>query len=319
MDLPADSQLRWILRHTATLLEQGAEPVSGLVQPNGEFFPDHFDASPRALAALMNRVKEHAGLGDLTIDLSIVTPEGEAQKVSCASGACGPGGKIDTKLGRVSQRGDGDYMVAVTPGEARNPVVLTTTFVRSVSHIFLTEADAYRGVIPTDREPVADLAAVLLGFGVLMSNGAYLYMKGCSGVSVHSATRMPVDEITVGLALFCKLHDVSDRAASKHLELTPAEHFDEASVWASSNSALVKLLRDEPERIREGEYSIAPARSWLARALGGKKKRARSDDEELADLERSLPAAAAKPRVFDPQKAEKLAELRALVDESFGS
>ena len=61
MDLPAEPQLRWILSRTATLLEQGAEPVRGLVLPTGEFFPDRFDASPKAVATLMTRVQDHAG------------------------------------------------------------------------------------------------------------------------------------------------------------------------------------------------------------------------------------------------------------------
>src|ERR1700679_860314 len=114
MDLPADTQLRWILSHTATLLELGAEPVRGLVLPNGEFFPDRFDGSPASVGALMGRVQGHAGLADLPVELSILTPQGEeAAKVSCSSGACGGGGKVDFKLERVVRRDDGSYAVAI--------------------------------------------------------------------------------------------------------------------------------------------------------------------------------------------------------------
>ena len=45
MDLPAELQLRWLLRRTAKLLELGAEPVNGLILPTGDFFPDKFDGS----------------------------------------------------------------------------------------------------------------------------------------------------------------------------------------------------------------------------------------------------------------------------------
>ena len=199
--------------------------------------------------------------------------------------------------------------------------MLTTSMVRAVSCMFMTEADAYRGVLAEDREPLTDLAGVMLGFGVLLANGSYLYMKGCSGVSVHSATRMPVDEITVALGLFCRLFDVPERAAAKHLELTPGEHFEEGYAWASSNAAVVRLLRKSPDTVRAGEYALSPSRSWLARVLGvGTKKRASSPDEELADLERALltaaPGAASRKKPVDAAKARKLAELRALVDES---
>jgi hypothetical protein len=320
MDLPGEPQLRWILRRAAALLQQGAEPVAGLIQPTAEFFPDRFDGSPEGLVALTRRIQAHAGLGDLSVELAVVSPEGEAQTVSCSSGACGGTGKIEARLDRVGRREDGSYSVALGAGELRNPTVLTTALVRAVACMFMVEADAYDGILPADREPLTDLAAVLLGFGVLVANGSYLYVKGCGGVQVHSATRMPVDEITVALALFCKLHDVPDRAATRHLELTPREHFDEAWVWASSNAAAVRMLRANPTAFEGDAYSLSPARSWLARVLGvGQKKRPLTPEEEMAAMERSIARGAiqgAPKRALDADKARKLAELRALVDES---
>jgi hypothetical protein len=318
MDLPAEQQLRWILRSTATLLEQGAEPVRGLVLPNAEFFPDRFDGSPKSLAALMTRMQDHAGLSDLKVELAIVSPEGEAQKVSCSSGACGGGGMLELKLDGVARLGEGEYGVTIPAGQVRSPAVLTTTMVRAVSAMFMSEADAYRGVSAQDRQPLTDLAGVLLGFGVLLANGSYIYAKGCSGVHVQSATSMPVDEIGVALGLFCRLFDVPERAARKHLELTPGEHFDEGYAWASSNASIVRLLRKDPDAARAGDYPLSPSRSWLARVLGvGAKKRPVTPDEELADMERAaLAKAPVKPRTVDAAKAQKLAELRALVDES---
>ncbi|WP_437638038.1 hypothetical protein [Sorangium sp. So ce854] len=316
MDLPDEPQIRWIFRTTAALLQHGAEPVRGLVQPTAEFFPDPYDGSPRTVAALMVRVQEHAGLQDLPVDVAVVTPEGQASTVSCSSGACG-GVALDTKLERVARRDDGGYRVAISAGELRNPTVLTTAFVRAVSFMFLSEADAFDALAPTDREPAVDLAAVLLGFGVLVTNGSYLYAKGCGGVQVQSATKMPVDELALALAVYCRLHEVPDRVAARHLDVTPRAHFDESAVWASSNVALVRMLRAAPDRIAADDYAIGEARSWLARALGlGKRRAAPTADDELRDLERALAVGAAKPRSVDESKARKLAEIRALVDES---
>lgn len=333
MDLPAEPQIRWILRTTAALLSFGAEPVRGLVLPTAAFFPDHFDGSPPAVAAILRRVQEHAGLSDLRVELGIVSPEGEAEKAGgCSSGACGPGGggAIGAKLDRVSRVDEGLYAVMVGAGEVKHPAVLTTALVRATSFMFLTEAGAYDEIKPSDREAATDLAAVLLGFGVLAANGSYIYMKGCSGVQVHSATRMPVDELTLALAVFCKLHDVPERSASAHLELTPREHFDEATAWASSNLPVVRMLRKSPDALLRDDYKLSEARSWLARALGiGARKNKPTADDELADLERSfaqgLPAkkssgagsaAGALPAARDKAKAAKLAEIRALVDET---
>ncbi|AKT38999.1 hypothetical protein [Chondromyces crocatus] len=319
MDLPAEPQIRWILRTTATLLDLGAEPVRGLVQPTADFFPDHFDASPKSAAAVLTRVLEHAGLEDIAVELSVVTPEGETKSGGgCSSGACAaPVGK-GQKFDRIAVLPDGGYRVALAAGELRHSVVLTTSLVRAVSFIFLNEVGAWDVLQPRDREPAVDMAAVLLGFGVLVANGSYIYAKGCGGVQVHSATKMAVDEITLALAVFCRLHQVSDRAVERHLELTPRAHFEEAAVWAASNSALVKLLRENPSAITADAYTLSESRSWLARTLRIGTRRSRTLDDDLAMLERALPEAkrngAGQPP--DPARQAKLAELRALVDES---
>jgi len=324
MDLPAETQIRWILRTTATLLEYGAEPVRGLVQPSAEFFPDVFDGSPKAVEAVLARVQEHAGLADVPVQLAVVAPDGEVKTSGCSSGACGKGIALGEKLERATQLPDGAYRVAVSVGEVMNAVALTTAFVRAVSFMFLTESDAMKALPRPDREPAVDLAAVLLGFGVLAANGSYIYAKGCGGVQVHSATRMPVDEVTLALAIFCKLHQIPDRLAEKHLQVTPRAHFEESAVWAASNAQLVRMLREDRARVAADDYAIGESRSWLARALGIGKKRARGADDDLAALERALPADAKtgakdRERKIDPERAAKLAELRSLVDESLGS
>ena len=321
MDLPAEPQSRWILRRIASLLSFGAEPVRGLCTPTPEFFPDRFDGSPKSVAALLARIQEHAGLHHIEAELAIIHPEGETQTVSsCSSGACGGAGKSEARLDRLAQREDGSYVVAIGAGEVQNPVVLTTALVRAVAGMFMLESAACEVMPLAEREPATDLAAVLLGFGVLVANGSYIYAKGCSGVRVHSVTKMPTSEIALALAIFCKLHRVSDRLAAKHLELTPRAHFEEASVWASSNVSVLRLLRSDPSAIEQDDFKLSEARSWFARALGVGKKAtiSRATDDELEQLELSLkkstPTRHLGPR--DAVQARKIAEIRALVDES---
>ena len=318
MDLPSESQIRWILARTSALLAVGAEPVRGLVTPTGDFFPDRFDGTPASVAALMTRVQANAGLQDLEVDLSIVVPteDGRSAKVSCSSGACGAT-PVDTKLDRYAKTGEGTYAVTMAAGEVRDPVVLVATAVRAVSFMFLSEVGGYDDLLPNEREAATDLAAVMLGFGVLVANGSHIYKKGCGGVSVLSATKMPVDELGLALGIFCVLFDVPGRAASKHLELTPGEAFEEGHTWARSNEKLVRRLKSDPEGIAAGDFSLAPARSWLARVLGvGKPKGPQSSAESLDELERALATSAVVKSPRDPKKAQRLAELRALVDES---
>ena len=319
MDLPAETQMRWVLRRMATLMRLGAEPVRGLVLPNGTFFPDRFDGSPPALQLLLARIQDHAGLGDLDAELRIVTPEGEQVGGGCGSGACGPGGKLDVRIDRVARDEHGHYQVTVGTGEVRHPTILTTALVRSVASMFLSEVGGYEELDEAEREPVTDLAAVMLGFGVLVANGSYIYMKGCGSVQVHSATRLPVAEAALALAIYCALHGEPARSAAKHLEVTPRELFDEASVWATSNAATVRLLRKDAELVEDDEFTLGPARGWLGRLFAAKRKStAVPTSDELAELERALgEAPAATPRTArDPKRAQRLAEIKGLLDEA---
>ena len=116
MQLPPLQATRAVIQRYARLIERydaelGVRPA---VLPTAQFFPDRFDGSPAAIAALMSRVQEHAGLADLKVELAIVTPEGEAQTVNCSSGACGGTGKIDVRIDRVTALGDGAYGPAIS-------------------------------------------------------------------------------------------------------------------------------------------------------------------------------------------------------------
>lgn len=316
MNLPAEPRIRWMLHRTAALLEHGAEPVSGLILPTEEFFPDVFDATPKAVDALLKRIQAHAGLSDVDVELTFVTPEGETAG-GCSSGACGPGGKIETRLDRVGRRKDGSYVIAVGTGEVGHPVVLTTVLVRCVSSVFMIEAEAYNDLNAKDREPTTDLAAAMLGFGVLAANGSHVVIKGCGGAKTHSATRLTTDELTLALAIFCRSFGVDMRLAHKHLDAVPREHFDRAESWVRANAAVVRRLKEDPKGIRSDAFVLDQAESWVSRVFSfGKSKRGLTAEETLSELERSLPAAQSR-KPIDPEKAKKLAELRALVDESF--
>jgi hypothetical protein len=319
MDLPAEAHQRWILHKTATLLAFGAEPVNGVVTPTSEHFPDAFDGTPQAVERLLRRIQKLAGLGHLTMELSFVAAEGSAEPSSCSSGGCGGATKIEARLDGVERRSDGSYGVQVHAGEIGNPVVLTTRLVRAVAFVFLSEAEAYADLEPAQREAFTDLAAIMLGFGPLIANGSYIFKKGCSGVAVHSATQLPVDQVTLALAIFCALHGVAPRQVSRHLDVTPRAHFDESAAWAASNAPVIRMLRSNPEAISRDLFALAPARSWLARALGfGRSRPAAATDEDLTALERDLGNRAASKR-RDPEKERRLAELRSLVDESLDS
>jgi hypothetical protein len=189
-----------------------------------------------------------------------------------------------------------------------------------VSAMFMTEAHGYAGSLPTDREPLTDLAGVMLGFGVLLCNGSHLYHKGCGGVRIMSATKMPTAELAIALAIYCHLHDVAARPVAKHLESTPRAHFDEAVEWAAANASVLRSLRERPELFADDGVKLAPARGWLSGLLAKWRKRSEvAPDDDPDAIERQLRAAdfvrrSAKP--LSPEQSQRMAELRKLVDES---
>jgi len=186
-----------------------------------------------------------------------------------------------------------------------------------VAGMFLFESEAVRVVPRAELEPTTDLAAALLGFGVLVANGSYIYAKSCGGVKVHQATAMPVEQTTLALALACALFKLPTGTAQKHLELTQREHFEEARAFVDSHGPIVKLLLKDPELVKRGAYELGETKSWLARVLGiGKKPKTELPSED--DLA-SLGAAKRKVKApVDEARARRLAEIRALVDEGLG-
>lgn len=286
--------------------------------PTAEFFPDHFDRSAKSVERLLHRIQGQCGLSDVPLQLEVAGAEGGAGGSCSTGGCCGPAAGAAGRFRRVRLAADGDgYVVAVAATEVASAPVLTTGLVRAVSHVFLTEADLYPEFERAEYEPAVDLAGIMLGFGVLLGNGAYLYSKGCGGVKIGSATLLPVEEIGVGLALYGYLHDVPPRVCRGHLEPTPRAAFDEAHLWVRSNAGVARLVRSDRAALEADSYQLSEARSWLSRlfGLGRSKGPTVPTDDELEQVAKSIESSRSKSEV-DPDKQRRLQEIRELVDEA---
>jgi hypothetical protein len=135
---------------------------------------------------------------------------------------------------------------------------------------------------------------------------------------VAVATHMTVDELSLALAMYCKLHGENPRVARRHLDSTPKMHFDEGVVWAESNAKTINLVGSDPAAIGEGGFSLNQARGWFSRLIGlGRSRGATAPDDD--ELESVMSDLAKTDRTMDAAKAKKIAALRELVDESFDS
>jgi len=307
MEPLTEDNLRWLVSRFAHLKAEHGEAIGrpDLVLPTGEFFPDEFTLDPDGVHRVCKRLLSYAPVGaDLPVGLGFLE---EGEKASggggCGTGACGTGGGAGGGVsgGTVLETDDG-YGITLAVSDTGNPVLMTTALARGVGAIVLSEAGE-------DAEPemlggLSELTASAIGFGVLMTSGAYVYGKSCGGVRMRQATHLSLEEHAHLLALFCRVHDHKPGAARAHLETTQKEAFEVALAWVDSNPDIVQALREHPETLADGVFQIAETKGLLGR-LFGKKPVA---PEPIA------------PKSKRPARTEaeerRLAEARALVEEA---
>jgi hypothetical protein len=318
VDLPHEDALRWIVARYASLRAAHGDAIGAppLVEPTGAYFPDAFEPTGPGVAQLLAQTLEHAPVAeDLDVRLRFV--EGNTSPAGgCGTGGCGTSAcetKLERRLlDRVVDAGDG-YVVELPETDVAHPTLLTTSLARSVGAIVLSEAG--EDIDPNELGPMSEMAAVLAGFGVLLCNGAYVFAKACGGVRVQQHTHLSVEELTVALALFVKVHGIKAGFARAHLGTTQRDAFAEAVRWADSNPELVASLRDRPEVLADGIFRLEPIK-FMAGLFGRLflSSRASISPEGLA----SVPAAPARHRVRTTEEQQKLDEARALVDAALG-
>lgn len=313
MELPGKEAVSAILERFARLLVQtgGELGERPLVLPNSEFFPDRFERDAASVAALAGRMALHAGLEDVPLAVTLIAEEGpEAPHPGgCASG-CQVPAALAGAVPRLVDDGDG-FTLNVPAFEVEHPVVLTTMIARALGHVFLVEALPPGASIESPGDLTADHAAVALGLGPLLLEGAHIYSKGCGGPSISQVTRASLPELAILTAFFIEMRGHSARRALSELSTTQRALLSEAHELAKSNAVVVRLLREDPERVALGDYRLSDAKPWLLRLFEKKRER---EDALPADLGAAAERAAQR-KVFDPARDE----LRALVDEALSS
>src|SRR5882724_9018736 len=242
MDLPNNEVRRALVTSYASVVHSlgSIARERPIVLPNGDFFPDVFTGDEASVQRLLERMLEHAGLSDMAMVVKFWGDDSQAGCGTGACGSCGPAPQAEPEsLERLVDAGD-TWQVNVLPGEAAQPVALSSALCRAVALAVLREADAP----PTHLNPdlAVDLTAVALGFGVLLLEGSHIYRKSCGGPSIARSTALGPSELSLVVALSAALGGHAPRAIHKHLSATQQALFAEARVWADSNAALVQSL-----------------------------------------------------------------------------
>jgi hypothetical protein len=326
--LPENTVLSHIVQRYARLLDRFGQELSKppLVLPNGDFFPDRFTNNRRSLVQLIRRMQKHARIDDIPVRAVLIEeePSPTATGSSCASGACTMPQTEEPVVARIQDLGEG-WQFNVPAVELGVPEVLTTHLARSLGYVFLQETKRSDTDIDEPLEVSAELSAAMLGFGVLLLQGAYIYKKSCGGPSVRRFTALSCAELAVATALFSELAGHAAKPALRELDPTQREAMTEALEWARSNPRLLETLKTEPARVAAGDFALEDSKPWLYRTLklGGKKRTSEAplvEGAELEQLEAMLSASPLSPRTRqNAQPDPERDELRSLVDEALGS
>lgn len=274
-----------------TLVERYAETVDALdvpagepllVLPNAEFFPDTFTGDRASVERLAARMQGYAGLESVNVEVTVqgeLMPAGDA----CGSGGCGSGACATPAVeisGPRLRKGDDGWHLSVPASELGSPIVLTARLATSFGAIALVERHPDGNALVRDAAE-AELAAVALGFGVLLLEASYIYQKGCGGAHVTNATELGCRELALLFALAVAREKQSLRAALGELGTTQRAFVKDAAALVAESPGVVKALRDSPTRVASGDFKLRDGRSLFAR-LFSRPSRPKNEEQRLS-------------------------------------
>lgn len=178
------------------------------------------------LFALLCGVQAEVGQADVELTLLELDPEDPPSRHGYEALGDPVGQLMHTFV-----KGSELLMVAV-PAIFRVADLVRASVARELGRIAVHRAGGHR-VEPADREGDAELAAIALGLGVWVANGAYLYENACCGGgcgldlrSLRAGLSMP--EACFGLAIDSQRKGISRRAVAKHLQANQRAAFKQS-------------------------------------------------------------------------------------------
>jgi len=287
----SDTDLRRLAVSYAELVHAlgipAGEPL--LVLPNAEFFPDRFTHDGPSVERLAARMQGYAGLEDVTIELVLAGEPPALDAGGCGTGGCGTGAcatpqASDAPLPRLERAAD-RWLLRVPAAELKDPILLTARLATSLGAVALAERHP-EGLARAENPESAELAAVALGFGVLLLEASYMYRKGCGGPNIGRGTVLGLSELAVAFALSVAREKHSLGKALGELATTQRALVKEAVALVAESPTLVRLLREDPARAARGDFRLRDRGPFWSKLFG---RRARPQGKE-ARLEAALSA-----------------------------
>lgn len=211
--LPSEDARAWVadgLRdHVARLGDPAHQPrlVTDTSVPKPRDLDDLFE--------LMCGVQAEVGQADVELTLLELDPDDPPSRHGYE-----PLGDATGHLLHTFTKRD-ELLVVAVPAIFRVAELVRASVARELGRIAIHRAGGHR-VEPADYEGDAELAAVALGLGVWVANGAYVYENACCGggcgldlKSLRAGLSLP--EACFGLAVDGQRRGISRRVVGKHL------------------------------------------------------------------------------------------------------
>lgn len=199
-----DEQLHWLGKE----FEDESVVERPVILPNGEFFPDRYDASPAAVRRMFERVCGYINVPAAMVRL-VVMDEARRPELVNADGDLLPG------VAGLYEEGSDRFVVRLEKAQFDRPMDLVGTMAHELSHVRLlgeNRIDPER----FDNELLTDLTATYLGFGIFLANCPRGDWKSIAGHWPGTLLRRP--EYMTGPMLAYALA----RIASVRFETKPA-------------------------------------------------------------------------------------------------
>jgi hypothetical protein len=218
---PVDAEeFDWLLACTAWLIPVlgGADAIRGqrLILPND--FPDPTTRGHARAIELFGQVRAFAGMAEWPCEL--VAGE-EERSTRIADGFALKHETRGPPLGTFGKSGGG-ITITYKPSLLQQPENLVATFAHELSHYLLHAQQSLPPGGETLEEHATDLAAVMLGFGCFMANGAKSFRQfqnfGEQGWEMRASGYLSESALVTGLALFVRLTATDPREASAALK-----------------------------------------------------------------------------------------------------
>lgn len=198
--------------------------------PTPEHFPDPYDGSEEALAAMFRRIADRMDVDTGKIDLEIF------DDITQTTRSLVPfwHGETSGAGGLYSHDGASRTVVAISASQLENPMTLVATLAHELGHVILLRPGLVCHDEP-DMEPFNDLLTVFLGFGVFNANAVFQFQQYTSydrqGWSTRRLGYLSEQQFGYALARFAKERREPKPEWARYLNTNVAAYFKHSVAW----------------------------------------------------------------------------------------